>query len=62
MIGTAVATRHTSYFLKSLMGVIYGSTIRVFKEDTRSLDYSSYLLKSCLACFRMFVVQGFLNL
>ena len=50
MIGTAVATRHTSYGLKSLMGVVYGSTKKVIKGDTRSLDYSSYAVKvlSCL--------------
>ena len=37
-----------SFSLNSLKGIIWGSiwgsTIRVIKGDTRSLDYSSYLL------------------
>ena len=37
-----------SYSLNSLkggyIGIIYGTTIGVIKGDTRSLDYSSYVL------------------
>ena len=37
---------HTSYSLNSLKGIVEGTTIGVIKEDTRSLDYSSYICSS----------------